>query len=64
MFGIKKILVYLENTSVPGNTEVFNTLRCLLQVNIVILKLKYSLKLWFFFVGVLEKEDFTLSLFS
>jgi hypothetical protein len=54
-FGVKVFLKYSENTLVSKNTKVLNTLRCLDAINIVVLKLEYSLKVWVF-LKVLEKE--------
>jgi hypothetical protein len=44
-----EILIIAENTLVSENTEVLNTLRCLDAINIAVLKLEYSLKVWGFF---------------
>jgi hypothetical protein len=54
-FDMTIFLKYSENNLVSKNTKVLNTLRCLDAINIVVLKLEYSLKVWVF-LKVLEKE--------
>jgi hypothetical protein len=44
-FGIKVFFKYSENTLVSKNTKLSSTLRWLDAINIVVLKLNYSLKL-------------------
>jgi hypothetical protein len=41
-------LKYLEKTMVSKNNEVLNTFRCLDAINTMVLKLKYSKKMWVF----------------